>query len=77
MYSSVIVLCLMAWIFTHSNGNTTKATQSYCPVKPATDVRGPPGLPGRPGSKGQVREGNLQSSKFTINQKVIMHEKNK
>ena len=53
----------MAWIFTHSDGNTTKTTQSNCPVRPATDLRGPPGLPGRPGSKGEVEKGNLQSNK--------------
>ena len=63
MHSIVNILCLMAWIFTHSDGNTTKNTQSHCPVRPATDLRGPPGLPGRSGSKGEVGEGNLQSIK--------------
>ena len=28
-------------------------TTPVCPVRPQTDIRGPPGIPGRPGNKGK------------------------
>ena len=63
MYSTVI-LCMMVWIFTLSHGNVNKSTQSSCPVRPTTDLRGPPGIPGRHGRKGEVGEGKKQSKRM-------------
>ena len=44
-------------MFAHSQGNNTEKTRLSCPVRPATDLRGPPGIPGRSGSKGDVGKG--------------------
>ena len=51
---SNIILFILVWMFTHPNGNFTKKSRLSCPVRPTTDLRGPPGVPGRSGSKGEV-----------------------
>ena len=47
----IFVLCLM--IITSLRGETSEETTSTsCPIRPETDLRGPPGVPGRQGPAG-------------------------
>ena len=43
--------CITIFLIPHGNLAEEKAVPS-CPVRPATDIREPPGIPGKPGSKG-------------------------
>ena len=44
-------LCLM--FLTFFRDDATQVTASKCPVKLPSDIRRPPGIPGKPGSKGK------------------------
>ena len=45
-YFSITVLLIL-----HGNVAEEKVVPS-CPIRPANDIRGPPGIQGKPGSKG-------------------------
>ena len=53
----IIAVILMSFMQFHSNVAQTKSPS--CPVRPASDIRGPPRVPGRPGSKGEPGYGKL------------------
>ena len=50
----VLLICFI--IITCSQSNATQATRpSGCPVRPTSDLRGPPGIPGKKGELGDGR----------------------
>ena len=59
MTNTLLTRIVLLAIFLHfqEKSEAETATQSICPIRPATDTRGPPGLPGRTGSKGDVGMG--------------------
>ena len=46
-------------ISTRFHGNAAQPTSPICPVRPASNTRGHPGVLGRPGSKGEPGYGKL------------------
>ena len=46
----IIVICFV--ILSYFHGDATQATLTSCPERPASDMRGPPGIPGRKGEPG-------------------------
>ena len=53
MKTGVMLAFLYITALMNLHGNLAdEKTVSSCPIRPATDTRGPPGIPGRPGSKG-------------------------
>ena len=53
-----IVFCWLI-ILTGSHGDTSQAAAPSCSFRPASDINAPPGLPGRPGSKGEPGVGTF------------------
>ena len=53
-------------IYTQFQGDVTQTTSSSCPVRPASDIRGPPGVPGKSGSKGEPGYGKLMKRQQNI-----------
>ena len=47
-----VLICFA--IFTYFLGDATQARAS-CPIRPASDIRGPPGIPGRNGEPGKFK----------------------
>ena len=43
----IIVICFVILLYFH--GHATQATPPSCPKRPASDMRRPPGIPGRKG----------------------------
>ena len=83
MNIAITVTILYLLIFTVLNGNLAEeTTASSCPMRPATDYRGPPGIPGKPGHKGNccyVTESYCNRWKFAafivVKEKVLSYSK--
>ena len=53
MKTGAMLIFLYITVLMNLHGNLAEdKTISSCPVKLATNTRGPPGIPGKPGSKG-------------------------
>ena len=62
IYLSIWSVVIFVHSCTYAENN---ATQMSCPLRPANDLRGPPGISGRTGNKGEVGDqGNMISSLF-------------
>ena len=54
MKTVLLIVFSYLFILTVSHGQLNEETTvSSCPARSATDHRGPPGIPGKPGSKGK------------------------
>ena len=49
LLASLVLLLMLMFSYVVA----TEETTLVCPVRPRTDIRGPPGIPGKPGSKGK------------------------
>ena len=46
----IVVICFV--ILSYFHDDATEVTPPSCPVRPASDIRGPPGIPGKKGEPG-------------------------
>ena len=46
------LMLILFFILSYFHGHATQATPPSCPERPASDMRGPPGIPGRKGEPG-------------------------
>ena len=62
MKNTLLTRIVLLAIFLHfqEKPKAETATQSSCPVRPRTDTRGPPGVPGRTGNKGDIGVGKYE-----------------
>ena len=55
----IIGICFV--ILSYFHGHATQATPPSCPIRPASDMRGPPGIPGRKGEPGHGKYSRITS----------------